>query len=145
MRPLIWSGQHCVVVVPLEGEPSVGDILMFSLSQPGGKETNVVHRVVEIRDAGMERLYITRGDNCIACETVRRDEIIGRVAEVHRVSGYRPWHAIPLKQFSVVALPYRIYTRFWMAIWPVRRIVYILRGKLEALGNRYGLIGIKHD
>lgn len=134
MRPLIWGGQHCVVVVPLEGEPVVGDIVMFTLLD--GKERNVVHRLVEIRQEGDDRLYITRGDNCLGHEIVRRSEIIGKVTEVHRLSGFRPWHVIPVKKFTVTDPSYLRYSRFWMAIWPLRRLFYLLRAHANGLRCR---------
>lgn len=127
MRPLIWGGQHCVVVVPLEGEPTLGDLLMFRQN-----DRNIVHRLVEIR----QDVYITRGDNCLKTETVRREEIIGRVAEVHRTSGYRPWHIIPSKQFAVTDRSYRLYSRLWSAIWPARKICYLMRAHIRGIGSR---------
>lgn len=136
MRPLIWGGQHCVAVAPLEGEPQVGDLLMFAW-QLDGEERNIVHRLVEIREDDGERLYITRGDNCLGIETVRLDEIIGRVMEVHRISGFRPWHAVPAKRFAVTDLSYRIYSRFWSAIWPVRRAAYQLRTALRQSVSKF--------
>lgn len=136
MRPLIWGGQHCVAVVPLEGEPAPGDLLLF-VRRLGGEERNIVHRLVEIRpSAGHGRLYITRGDNCLVCECVQRSEIIGRVAEVHRISGFRPWHAIPSRKFAVTDSAYLIYVRIWSAIWPVRRICYHLRARVGTLASR---------
>lgn len=136
MRPLIWSGQHCVAVVPLENEPAVGDLLFFTHTLPDGNEKNIVHRLVEIRHDGKQHVYITRGDNCLGSEQVRRSEIIGRVAEVHRISGYRLWHAVPKKQFAVTDPAYIIYTRFWLATWPVRRLFYILCAHIRAMLTR---------
>ncbi|MDE7407925.1 MAG: hypothetical protein K2M76_05840 [Muribaculaceae bacterium] len=133
MRPLIWGGEHCVAVAPLEDEPEVGDLLMFVQALSDGKDRNIVHRVVEIRQAGGRRRYITRGDNCLGCEVVSRDEIIGRVAEVHRTTGFRPWHIIPRRQFSVTDSAYLRYVRLWSAIWPARRLYYRLRGRAYAL------------
>lgn len=139
MRPLIWGGQHCVAVVPLDGEPAVGDLLMFM--QPiDGKDSNIVHRLVEIRQAGDRRLYITRGDNCLGSETVSRSEIIGRVTEVHRISGFRPWHAIPARKFAVTDQAYLRYTRLWSAIWPARRIYYRFRSDIYGLYSRLRLM-----
>lgn len=135
MRPLIWGGQHYVAVVPLEGDPAPGDLLLF-VKRPHGEERTIVHRLVEIRRSGGGCLYITRGDNCLLCEQVRRSEILGRVAEVHRISGFRPWHAIPRKSFAVTDSSYLIYTRIWEAIWPVRRICYRLRAGARALAAR---------
>lgn len=132
MRPLIWGGRHCVVVTPLDGEPQKGDLLQFA-GKADGKDRTIVHRLVGIRHDGDERLYITRGDNCLGCEYVRRQEIIGRVVEVHRIGGARPWYAIPAAKFAVTDKAFRIYSRFWMVTWPVRRICYRLRSLAGAL------------
>lgn len=144
MCPLLWGGQHCVAVVPIYGEPKIGDLLLFEQILPDegkkGKKVNVVHRLVEIRQDGGERFYITRGDNCLGCEKVRRSEIIGRVAEVHRISGFRPWHIIPAKQFAVTDRAYLRYSRFWAAIWPLRRQCYLLRA--HARGLRVRLLSV---
>ena len=73
MRPLIWGGEHCVVVAPLEGEPKVGDLLMFVGVINGGRG-NIVHRLVEIHGKGDRRIYVTRGDNCAGCERVSKGD-----------------------------------------------------------------------
>lgn len=136
MRPLIWGGQHCVVVVPLEREPVIGDMLMFKQTQPDGKERNIVHRLIEIRRRYDQRIYITRGDNCLGSERVHPSEVIGRVVEIHRISGYRPWHIIPSKKISVNDPAYIRYSRIWCAIWPVRRIYYLIRSYVYTLYSR---------
>ena len=136
MRPLIWGGQHCVAVAPLKGHPSKGDLLMFRHRLPDGKRINVVHRVVEFSGACDDCVYITRGDNCLGIERVSPSELIGRVVEIHRVSGYRPWHIIPSKKISVNDPAYRIYTRIWLALWPARRIAYLLRAHVYGLYSR---------
>ena len=142
MRPLIWGGQHCVAVAPLDGEPEVGDLLLFQ-ARCGGRQMNIVHRLVEMRGEGAERVYVTRGDNCAGSEQVRREEIIGRVVEVHRIGGFRPWHAIPTRKFAVTDAAYLRYRRLWAAMWPARRQYYRLRlrfygayGRLKQLFNR---------
>lgn len=135
MRPLLWGGQHRVVIVPLDSEPEPGDILMFRLTN-GGQEKSIVHRLVEIRQRNGEPVYITRGDNCLVSETVCRNEIIGRVAEVHRLSGYRPWHIIPKQKFTVTDASYRRYVRLWTAIWPARRMYYAIRYRAHRVWGR---------
>ena len=151
-----------MAVAPLDGEPMVGDLLMFRIRQSNGAEKSIVHRLVEIREddaltsfepqsliaealnteeshqepqsSHMEtRLYITRGDNCIGYEVVKREEIIGKITEVHRLSGWRPWHIIPRKKFTVTDGSYRLYSRIWAAIWPLRRLLYRIRGKLRLM------------
>lgn len=135
MRPLIWGGRHCVAVAPLTGEPELGDLLLFT-STADGEQRNIVHRLVEIREEGDRRIYITRGDNCLDCERVDRDDIIGRVAEVHRTSGFRPWYAIPSRQFAVTGKACRRYTRVWSATWPLRRVCYLMRAHARGLRAR---------
>ncbi|MDE7386171.1 MAG: hypothetical protein K2N28_03430 [Muribaculaceae bacterium] len=126
MRPLIWGGRHCVTVVPLRSNPMPGDLLMFRDTR-GDREVDILHRLVEVRQTGDQFVYITRGDNCLRCEYVSRDKIIGRVTEVHRLSGYRPWYIIPTIRFTVNDRAYMIYSRVWAATWPVRRKYYQLR------------------
>ncbi len=133
MRPLIWGGDHFVALAPLDKEPTVGDLLMFRIDKTGGEEKNILHRLVEIRRDGSVPVYITRGDNCVACERVRREEIIGRVVEIHRLSRWHPWHILPMKRIRVSGLPYRAYSRFWSLIWPLRRLAYILRNRSRRL------------
>lgn len=135
MRPLIWGGRHCVAVVPLEGEPQAGDLLLFR-GRLCGREGNIVHRLVETREEGGRPLYITRGDNCLRGECVRRRQIIGRVAEVHRIAGYRPWYAVAGKKFSVTDAAYLRYSRFWERLWPLRREYYRVRECAGALRAR---------
>lgn len=136
MRPLIWGGDHMVVVAPFDGEPELGDILMFRTRGMDGKRIEIVHRLVEIRSDEQGRIYMTRGDNRKDYELMRRKAIIGRIAEVHRVSGYRPWHILPGLKFTVNDRSYRIYTRIWQAIWPLRRAYYDVRYHACSLLNR---------
>ncbi|MDE6309312.1 MAG: hypothetical protein K2L93_03820 [Muribaculaceae bacterium] len=135
MRPLLWGRHHRVVVVPLSGEPEVDDLLFFSYSTQAGVK-NVVHRLVDVKDENGERIYITRGDNCLNCESVRRGDIIGRVAEVHRLSGFRPWHAIPQRKFAMTDRSYLRYSRVWAATWPARRLCYLLRAHVRGVCAR---------
>lgn len=132
MRPLIWGGQHAVAVSALDGEPAVGDILVFSQRLPDGTVRVVNHRLVAVRGAGHECVYVTRGDNCVGCEQVRHADIIGRVAEVHRVGGWRPWHAVWARKFRTAGRAQRLYARLWLVSWPARRLLMRARGYAAA-------------
>lgn len=136
MRPLIWGGHHHVVSVPITDEPKIGDLLIFEKAYNNGVNTSIVHRLVEIQDDGINRLYITRGDNNIGNETVTRSEIIGKVTEIHRMTGFRPWYILPFKKISVTDPLYLTYTRCWQAIWPARKIIYLIRAHALNLRNR---------
>lgn len=134
MRPLIWGGQHSVAVVPLKDEPRKGELIVFTMRREGG-ETGIVHRLVDVRmDEKGERVYVMRGDNNLVCEYVYGSQIIGRVSEVHRLKGFRPWHIIPRRKFAVSDRAYRVYSKVWSVSWPLRRVAYLLRA------HTYGLI-----
>lgn len=122
--------------IPLDGEPQIGDLLVFQQALPNGKKMEIVHRLVEIRKDKDKTLYITRGDNCIGAETVSRGDIIGKVIEIHRLTGFRPWHIIPLKKINVTDPLYLTYTRCWQAIWPAMKVIYLIRAHALNLRNR---------
>lgn len=130
MRPLIWGKDHYVVVTPLTGEPEIGDMLLFEHRSPDGRRKNIVHRLVDIRPTHNHR-YVMRGDNNLLTEEIDRGSIIGRVAEIHRLSGYRPWHAIAKRSFAVTDPAYRRYVRLWTALTPLRLPYYRLRNFLR--------------
>lgn len=132
MRPLIWGGRHCVAVAPMEREPEAGELLMFT-QRRGEREINIVHRLVEVRHDGGRTLYVTRGDNCRESETVSPDEVVGRVVEVIRTGGFRPWYAVWSRRFATSGRSHRAYTRVWTAIWPARKAWYGLRVRYWAV------------
>ncbi|MDE6303253.1 MAG: hypothetical protein K2M01_00370, partial [Paramuribaculum sp.] len=53
--------------------------------------------------------------------------------EIHRISGFRPWHIIPVGRFTVTDSAYLRYVRLWTRIWPARRLYYLFRGKVNGL------------
>ena len=132
MRPLLWGGKHCVVVVPLDESPRPGDVLMFRYIKEG-ETINVVHRLVDIRPNGV---LITRGDNCAGAEVIRFEDIIGRVTEVHRMGGFRPWYVIPGKKFTVDGRSFRLYSYIWGVLWPLRKHYYRFRDRTYPLRAR---------
>ena len=79
MFPLIRRNRDYVTILPLEGAPSVGDIVLFS--DPLREERYVLHRVWRIeRDA-----VLTWGDNCPAPdEWLPADAVWGRAALIER-------------------------------------------------------------
>ena len=135
MRPLIWGGRHCVAVAPLTEEPRRGDLLMFREAR-ANREINIVHRLVEVVEEDGHTVYSTRGDNCLHTEKFGRDQIIGRVTEVHRLSSFRPWYVIPTRRFTVDGRAYRVYSRVWAMTWPVRRLYYLARAHANGLRVR---------
>lgn len=77
MRSALREGDT-LVMEPLRGEPSVGDVLLF---RTGGN--HLVHRL--LRCDGDK--YIMQGDNNICVETALRPDLLARLVEVHRRGG----------------------------------------------------------
>lgn len=78
----------------------------------------VLHRVIEVR----ENDYVILGDNCIAKEYGIRDEdIIGVLSEF-----VRKGKTIQVNQFG-----YRVYSRLWLAIYPLRVFIKKVKGRLR--------------
>ena len=77
----------------------------------------VLHRIVEVLENG----YIIRGDNCFADETDITDrEVIGVLTSFRRRG----------REISVTQCGYRLYARFWVLSYPVRKALHTLKGFL---------------
>ena len=78
MFPLIRWNKDYVTIVPLEDDPSIGDIVLFC---DGGTERYVVHRVWELSGD----TAVTWGDNCPAPDgRIPRGALCGKVALIER-------------------------------------------------------------
>lgn len=77
-----------VVVRRLDRAPRFGEVLLVR----GGK-TFFVHRLVKVR-SGVQKMYITRGDNCRQADpAVPAEKIIGTVVGIRKADGlWVPWH-----------------------------------------------------
>lgn len=82
MEPEIPTGHMIVSEVP-KGEDSikVGDVITYELTDANGNITLITHRVVEVRtnSATGGRIYVTRGDNAPAADSVRPEfsDVVG--------------------------------------------------------------------
>ncbi len=77
MEPLIRSRKDIVTVMPLVGDPMVGDIILFRRND--GK--NIVHRVYRIFPDGIQ----TWGDNCQRPDAPRkREDIYGLIVSMEK-------------------------------------------------------------
>ncbi len=80
----------------------------------------VLHRIVEVRDTN----YVILGDNCINKEYGITDNDIIAVMTSFNRSG---------KEHSVNEIPYRIYSRLWYAIYPIRKLYKCFAIKIKGL------------
>lgn len=114
MQPLLYDKKKKkatqVLVEPISGEIRKGDLILF---EHGGKF--IIHRLIKIKQDGN---MITRGDNCLTCEHIKRENILGAVTQIYRKN----------RTIKDTDRLYRLYVRIWNMIFPFRYIYY--RGRI---------------
>ena len=125
MLPALREGRDMVELVPLNGTPIRGDVLFYR--RPSGQY--VLHRLIRMEDA---ETCLICGDNQWERELLSLDRVIARVERFVRDGKW-----INCKDDQV----YRLYTKIWTALFPVRRPIIMLRrclGRLRAKMRRRG-------
>ena len=112
MRPLIRQDRdHFLIETPGEGRRHVNDVVLYK--RTSGQY--VLHRIRRVR----EQDYGLRGDNTYVTEYGITDaKILGVMTAFSRDGG---------PMIPVTALRYRLYVRFWNAIYPLRWCLVKLR------------------
>lgn len=115
MQPLVRRNRDYVTIMPLDRDVMKGDIVMF-LRDDG---MYVVHRVRYFS----EDTVTTLGDNCsYEDRPIPRERVYGLITKVERG-----------KKTLMVDTPFwRGIGRVWMAVLPIRRIIYFVRRKIRA-------------
>lgn len=104
MLPMLRQGMDSVVLSPVTGRLRKYDLPLYQ--RENGKY--VLHRIIEAGET-----YTCMGDNQFLREYgVRQEQLVAVVTAFYR--GGRIW--------SVDALPYRIYCRFWHTSRPLRHL-----------------------
>lgn len=113
MLPLLVEGRDTVTLKKAEFPLKKYDLPLFRRCDG----TFVLHRIIAVENGG----YIACGDNqWIKEHGVNDDMIIGTVCKIGRKG----------KTFSVESKKYKIYTRFWHLLLPVRKYLVRLRGRI---------------
>lgn len=115
MLPMLRQGKDSVELSPLPQKLKKYDIPVYQY--PSGKY--VMHRVIVVRDDH----YICRGDNLMEPETIYPDQLIGVVSAFKRGE----------KRIAVDNPCYRIYSRLWCLIFPVRKGLRQIKKSLRRL------------
>lgn len=106
MLPLLRQGKDTVELSPLPEKLKKYDLPVYQY--PSGKV--VMHRVVAVEDGH----YICLGDNTYRYETVLPEYCVAVVTAIRRGN----------RVISVNAISYRLYSRLWVVIYPLRRCLY---------------------
>lgn len=116
MRPLFKTHRDMVIIVPPPAEFKKYDVVLYT----GAGNKYTMHRIIGIRD----NILIIRGDNTYHREYVPRANVIGILTEFNRRG----------KHHTTEELGYKIYSRIWHYLYPVRHFFHFLRraaGKIK--------------
>ena len=105
MRPMLRQGKDSVELSPLPPRLKRYDLPVYQY--PSGKI--VMHRVVDVK----EDHYVCLGDNTYQYERIRPEQMIGLVTAFRRGK----------RRVAVDAPAYRLYSRVWVAAYPLRRVL----------------------
>ena len=103
MLPMLRQKIDTVELSPLPDRLEKYDLPVYQY--PNGKV--VMHRVVKVR----ENDYVCLGDNTYVYEYIRPEQLIGLVSAFKRGD----------RRIEVTNPMYQLYSRFWVAIYPLRR------------------------
>lgn len=119
MLPLLRQGKDAVELSPLPEKLKKYDLPVYQY--PSGKV--VMHRVVAVRD----RHYICLGDNTYHYETVMPEYCFALVTAIRRGD----------RVISTDSVSYKLYSRVWVAIYPLRYCLYKTYHGLRAFVKKY--------
>ena len=112
MQPLFKTGRDAIVVVkPTRPLKKYDVVLYIGLT---GKYT--LHRIIGVK----ENEYLIRGDNTYTVEHIPKENVLGILTEFNRAG----------KQHTTTELSFRLYSRFWHLIYPIRAFYRRGRGWL---------------
>jgi len=109
MRPLFKTNRDMVVIVKPEGELKKYDVALYR----NRRGSFTLHRVVGVKDD----VYLIRGDNTYFLEKIPKKDIVGVLSSFVRNG----------KSGEVTDLSYRLYSKFWNFIYPVRYLLFRIR------------------
>lgn len=115
MLPMLRQGKDAVELAPLPAKLKKYDLPVYQY--PSGKY--VMHRVVAVK----ENCYICLGDNTWEYETIHPEWMIGLVSAFKRGE----------KRISVDSRSYRLYCRFWVVAFPLRKFLVRVKRRIRGL------------
>lgn len=115
MLPMLRMEKDSVELAPLPEKLKKYDLPVYRY--PSGKY--VMHRVVAVKDTH----YVCLGDNTWRYETIYPEMLIGVVSAFKRGD----------KRIEVDALGYRLYSRIWVALFPLRKCLHCFKRWLRRL------------
>ena len=121
MLPMLHQNRDIVVIVPPEVRLKKYDVALYKRGS-----SYVLHRIIGIQDEE----YLIRGDNTYRIEHVPQELVIGVLTGFVRNG----------KSYTAEDTGYQIYCRLWIAIYPMRKLLFLMR---TAAGKTARLLGLR--
>lgn len=116
MRPLFKTSRDMVIIKKPTSDFKKYDVVLYT----GAGNKYTMHRIIGFKGDTL----LIRGDNTYEKEYVPRENVIGILTEFNRKG----------KHHTVEEFSFKLYSRFWNFIYPVRYVLYRLR---RLLGKIY--------
>lgn len=109
MKPMLHQQRDTIIITPCTGRLCKYDVPLYKRG-----DKYLLHRIVEVKEDG----YVICGDNCLNKEYDITDEkILGVLTGFYRGD----------KQINMDGFAYKLYSRLWVAIYPLRRVLMRIR------------------
>ena len=120
MLPMLHQNRDIVVIVPPEGRLKKYDVALYKRGS-----SYILHRIIGIQ----EEEYLIRGDNTYRKEHVPPELVIGVLTGFVRNG----------KSYTVEDAGYQIYCHIWNAIYPLRKLLFLMRRIAGKIARMLGL------
>lgn len=117
MRPLFKTHRDVVILEKPKSPPKKYDVVLY----PSKTGKFLLHRIIGESRGGEE--YLIRGDNTYHIERVAKSEIVAVLTAFNRKGKHR----------TVNGRGYKIYSRVWNFIYPLRFTAFKLRAVLSKI------------
>ena len=118
MQPLFKTARDMVIIKKPTRPLKKYDVVLYT----GGRNRYTMHRIIAVR----ENEYLIRGDNTYRIEHIPKENIIGILTEFNRKG----------KRHSTDEMPFKIYSRVWNFIYPVRLLWHKTYLPVRRLGGK---------
>lgn len=109
MEPLFRTHRDVMVIKAADRELRKYDVVLYDV----GDERYFLHRIIKVTPDE----YLIRGDNTFVIEHIKKESVIGVLISYTRKG----------KKHSVNDFSYKLYSRTWNFIYPIRLILHKLR------------------
>ena len=118
MRPLFKTFRDVAIIEPATAELKKYDVVLYT----GAGNKYTMHRIVGFDGDTL----IIRGDNTFRLERVPRSNVIGILTRFNRRG----------KHHTVEEKGYKIYSRIWNFLYPVRYLIHLIRRPFSKLKHK---------